>query len=558
MITNTKAKLAKHFWVALLICTVGTWVVWLSFRQGLTWDEPWLMDRGQALVLGQPLESFKLCSGFVLAPLVKLGGSWCAARALFLGVQLLCAGCLFLLMPRTWLSQRRWLALGLLWLEPTFRERILELRTDGLVLLLMLLATLAWSRLEARPWLRGWSISWCWGLGLLLSFKTALFWGAWLLAMLCLDRGWRRGRTWLTLLGHGMLTAALLALGLTLVGRWFQVEHIGAKVAQGTPTLSAALRENHGLISGVWKSYIGQIVLIGLPYWSLASLGLGLRLAGQRQEPGIWGALEATGWVALAMSAFYFGAFPYHYVCIIPGLLPSVLGGLAWLEQRLPSKRARLLQGTLAAAVLFSLLGAWPLLGAASLSEQTALTAFASTFVLPGRSYVDGVGILSPKPKAAPFATGILMQSGQAEGLWRRWEAEHAAVFIANGRTEMLFTPSNAAWVEAHVAAVHPQVGVVGVTANSSTGSLSRVWDVPWPDEFLFQGTAGWAWRLQGAPILHGQRVHLATGPISLSGSGPGSGAFLLVLTPGAGAWPNAPAIAPPFFLPFQRRFLDL
>jgi len=558
MITKPRAEIAKHLQVGVLAFAVLAWVVWLSFRQGLTWDESWLMVRAQDLVGGMPPDPFKPFAGFVLAPLVKLGGGWYSARAFFLGIQGLIAVGLFRLMPSAWSTRHRLLALALLWLEPTFRERVLELRTDGLVLLLMVLATLAWTQWSHRPGARALGAAGCWGLGLALSFKTALFWAAWLLAMLWADRGGRKLRTWVSLAASCALAAALVALGMVIFGWSYGIQHIGKAVANGTPGIALALKENHGWVSATWIRYFPQIVLLGLPFWGLAFLGLGLRLAGMRREPGAWGAWETAGWLALIASLFYFGAFPYHFVCIFPAVLPSVMGGLDWLKERLPSLRAKIGPAALVSAGLFSGLAAWPILAGAGIGDQLAILRYADSFLTPGRSFVDGVGMLDPAPHAAPFATGALQQSGGAEGLWRRWEAEHAAVFLGNGRTEMLLTRSNAAWMRANTTLVHPQIAVVGVSALSASGTVETVWKAPWADEFLFLGTPEWTWTLQGLPIQSGSRIHLPAGPVALAGKGPGTGMVSLFLAPKPGPPGTSPPIAKPFFLPFQRDFLDL
>lgn len=557
MITKTRAEVAKHFQIGGLACAILAWVVWLAFRQGLNWDEGWLMARAQDLLRGLPLDPFKPFSGFILAPLVHLGGGWYAARACFVGVQAAIAVALYVLMPQDWTFRRRLLALGLLWLEPTFRERVLELRTDGLVLLLMVVATLAWTRLAYRPLARGLGVAGCWGLGLLLSFKTGLFWGGWLLAMLGLGHAWRKPRSWVELGGSSALALALVALVLGIAGRSYGIAHLGLQASSRTPGLAQALKANNGWVSSTWLFYFRQTVLLGLPYWGLAFLGLGLRLAGKRQEPGPWGAWETAGWLFLAVTVFYFGAFPYHFVGIIPAVLPSVMGGLDWLRERMPRFRSRLGGAALALAALFSCLAARPILDGPGLAGQGAVLHYAAAFLTPGRGFVDGVGMLSPAPQAAPFATGALMQSGGAEGLWRRWEAEHAAVFIGNGRTEMLFTQGNAAWLAAHTLLVHPQIAVVGMTTRSATGSVHAVWNVPWADEYCLAGTPGWTWRVQGAPILSGSRVRLLAGPVTLTGNGPGEGMVSLLLAPVAGPLPSLPPVVQPFFLPFQRRLLE-
>ncbi|MEI7614778.1 MAG: hypothetical protein WCK63_17910, partial [Betaproteobacteria bacterium] len=165
---------------------------------------------------------------------------------------------------------------------------------------------------------------------------------------------------------------------------------------------------------------------------------------------------------------------------------------------------------------------------------------------------------LSPRPMASPFATGAFMQSGGAEGLWKRWEGEHAAVFVRNGRTEMLINKGNADWLGAHVTLIHPQIGVIGVSTESFTGALKTTWEVPWDDDFLFRGTPGWHWQVEGATPTESQPMHLKKGQLTLQGQGPGSGRLLLILAPAAGKLPAQPPLAQPFYLPFQRSLLGL
>ncbi len=548
----------KNPWSAILLIGFAAWIVYLSLTQGLTWDEPWLMGRSWDLLSGKPLDPFKPFSGLVLAPVVKLEGSWLFGRTLFITVQVCIGVVLFRLMPEKWSCGRRILGLVLLWMEPTFRERVLEMRTDGLVLLLMLLATLAWLRMMERPILRGIIISLCWALGILLSFKTILFWFVWLIGILWVNRGWHTPRTWLNIGGHAFLTTIMVVITVGLAGWVLHVVDFGAKIVQGTPSMSLALSENQGWISSTWKFYFQQVTMLGLPFWGLAFLGLFLRMARVRQEQGVWGIWEVVGWMALTSSAFYFGAFPYHFVCIIPGVLPSVMGGLKWLEEAFPSAQVPIMRGLIVGSALFSLLGALPVLRAPTIGAQVELMNYASAWVGPGRSYVDGVGMLSPAPHAAPFATGAFMQSGAADGMWRRWEAEHASVFVRNGRTEMLLNKGNAEWLGNHVTLIHPQVGVVGVSSKSIGGTLEMTWAVPWDDKYILKGIPGWQWRIGGEPIQDGQPFSLSKGKITLQGKGPGPGTILLVLAPSRGRIPTTPPMAQPFYIPFQRRLLDL
>lgn len=515
-----------------------------ALMQGLNWDEFWLM--GQARLLGARggTDAYKPMAGLLGLPYLGLDQPWMALRLQWVVIQGGIAGCLWALMPGEWGRTRKVGLLLLLWLEPTFRERVLEIRTDGVVLLMILLATGVW---HSRP-RAVWRVALPLAMALVLTPKSILWVVPWFpLAWILHPREGTSRR----LIQVGLATALLALLG------WLSaaaVTHRGLLelMAEGGRQSGEALRGRGAFFERPSWFYFFQLLRQGAFYYAL--LGVGLvrwvrRGAGELRATGPWGHLGALGLTLFALSPFYDGAFPYQYVGVVPLLLPLVADGCGVIFDRW-GRKAIPVVGLAAGAM--SLWAAGPLLGGPTLQGQVELLRFALGFVPQGGSYFDGVGGIAVK-HAGPFLTDKVVRRPENQDLVDRWKREHLGVVIVNGRVELSFFGANQRWLEGNFIMVHPNVLVLGTAATTSQGpSLDHAWMAPWAAEFEFHGAETWKWTVNGVPIQNEDRVHLPAGAVRIQGWGSGPATFAMFL-----AHPRAASIPDPikpYFLRFDRR----
>ncbi|MBK8726074.1 MAG: hypothetical protein IPL96_08435 [Holophagaceae bacterium] len=502
------------------------------------------MAQARALAAGRATDPFKPLAGLLALPLTLSRDPWLAGRLLFLGLQCGLGWAIWQILPRTW--DRGWKAAGLalLWLEPTFRERILEMRTDGVAALLVVLATLAWHAAGRRSARLG--VALAWGVALAVAPKTFLWGLPWGVLALLLPRAEAEPakRRWAdaawAALGAAVVFVLIWQAGALCTGRTL-VGLLAASRAQNAGALGVG-----GLFPPLATFYLGQVLLYGLPFYGLVLLGLTTRKGFAALSPASrhW---VCTGLAVWLVAPCYPGSFPYHFVGLIPPLLPLALLGLRRLAGWFGAK------GVVTAMAFSLVFAAWALAGVLEgpdRASQVRLLRYAEGFLSPGLGYVDGVGALS-KPQSAFFVTATALGSPDVARLRERWGTEQVSLFLLDGRAEQLMAEERLEWIKARCVQVHPNLVVLGTLAQGEL-QLNHTWEVPWSATFRFRGTPSWSWTLNGRAIKPGDDVLLAPGPLDLTGTGPGKGGAVVSLSPGPEAAP-APHGLRPFFLPFQR-----
>lgn len=512
-------------------------VAWSCFHQGLNWDEPWILGQARLLASRQPTEPFKPFAGLLALPFAWMDEPWVAMRLAALGLQVLLGWVIWRLLAEEVEASWRWLALAMLWLEPTFRERALELRTEIPSLIAIGVAILLWR----REWPRVPALYACvpLALGLALAPKAVLWLVSWFLLVAI-----KEGRT------KAFWKQASLALALTVAG--FVLLWSGVAIWTHRHPLElffASGQQNHSALSRgtlfppVARFYLLQTLWSGWPFYGLAVLGL---ILGRMRN---WSTrlqdLQSSSVLPWLLVPTYAGAFPYHFVGLIPPLLPAVVTGLRFIFRRFGAWGAILPIAALATAALVAAL---PVLSGPELKDQIAVLRLAKGYLEPGFGYVDGVGML-PVPQSAFFVTSLTADSEEASRLVKRWEDERVSLLILNGRTEQLLRGERLEWVSNRFIRVHPNLLVLGTLASGER-DVRVTWRPPWPSTFRFSGTTGWTWTLNGNPISSGQEIRLPPTEARITGTGPGRGQAVLALStsPSISAHPVVP-----FFLPFQR-----
>lgn len=512
-------------------------IAWGCFTQGLNWDEPWILGQARLLANRQPTEPFKPLAGLLALPFAWMDEPWMAMRLAALGLQAILGWVVWRLLAKDVDASWRWMALAMLWLEPTFRERALEFRTEIPSLITIGVAILLWR----REWPRVPALYAClpMAVGLGLAPKSVLWLASW-----CLLVAIRDGRSkafW----KQASLTIGLTAAGLLLlwsgVAWWTHRHPLQLLLASGQQNHLALSRGS--LFPTQARLYLLQTLWSGWPFYALAFLGL---ILGQMRR---WSSIKldligssALPWLTVPV---YAGAFPYHFVGLIPPLLPAVVKGLQTLLRKFGTWGIAL---PLAALATVALVAALPVFSGPELKDQIAVLRLARGYLQPGLGYVDGVGML-PVPQSAFFVTSLTADSDEASRLVARWEAERVSLFILNGRAEQLLIAERLEWVRHRFVQVHPNLLVLGTVATGE-GAIDWTWQPPWAASFRFAGTAGWTWTLNGRPITNGQEISLLPAQARITGSGPGRGQAALAL--------SAPRVdstqsTVPFFLPFQR-----
>ena len=534
---------ASHALGILLVIGLGTLALW----QGITWDEPWLRQRAFSLLRMQPLDRFKPLAGLVFLPAFLGGGGYLAGRILYLGYQVLLGWGLFKMAPAAWNREAKLGALVWLWLEPTFRERVLEIRTDTPILLILVACTLLWNRRRTVNGLL--AIVAMVVLGILISPKLLFFGLPWSIGAICSTPNGQRNEMF-RLMGKIMLGAFGCAALMVALLAWIQGQSVMGFCRGVILNSAGPLRGGNGIIPQVVRIYLPQVIWQGLPFWVTAVIGLFARIRGFGERDPVWLHWEILGWVGLGLTLFYPSAFPYHFICIIPGLLPSAYRGL----QKVAGYSRVVSRWSIALTILWGGMALYPLLKGPSRASQERIMNFAGKFLEGERGYVDGVGWLD-QPQSADFVTAGVIAAGAADGLWRRWEREHVGVMILNGRTNLLFNPANADWARTHFTLIHPEIAVAGVEVGPSELPMSAAWVPPVDGLYRFEATPEWEWQLGGSSLKAGKGTQLKSGEkVLLTGKGKGVGRCSFHLMPREWADEMPPPVNP-FFLPFQRPF---
>lgn len=511
-------------------------LLYMCFHQGLNWDEPWILDQARLLASRQPTEPFKPLAGLLALPFVHMDEPWVAMRFEALAWQAALGWIAWRMLPAELGRGWRWLTLALLWLEPTFREYALELRTEIPTLVAVGIAILIWRGAWPRLPKVFAAVPLAGALG--IAPKSVLWIASWLLVVIVTEG--RSRETWKRLAAIFTL-ASVLFLCLWAAAAFWTHRHLA-------DLLLASNRQNQQALSGTgWfppqaRYYLLQTLRLGWPYYSLAILGL---VAGRRRPVPAhvrdWMGAALLPWLLVPV---YAGAFPYHFVGLIPPLVPWVARGFQSLTRWFGSRGFAL---ALAASALAAVLAAVPVLSGPSLLNQCEVLRLARGYLQPGQGYVDGVGML-PTPQSAFFVTSLTADSPAAHQLTNRWEEERVSLFILDGRTEQLLREGRLAWARRYFVQVHPNLLVLG-TAATGEGELVHDWQLPWKALLRLSASKDWSWSLNGSQVKDGEDLELPPGDILLKGTGPGQGQAFLFLKPP----PKSAPAAIPFFLPFQR-----
>jgi len=527
----------RRWWWALAISFLALGIAWTCLHQGLNWDEPWILDQARRLANRQPTEPFKPLAGLLALPFVSMEEPWIAMRLVALGLQGLLGWVIWRLLAREFDPSWRWLALTMLWLEPTFRERALELRTEIPSLIAICIAILVWRR--EWPRIPDWCTCLPMALGLGLAPKAVLWLGSWFL--LAVLRDWKSKPFW----KQATLTMGYTIAGIILlwcgVAFWTHRQPFELFLASGQQN-QAALTSG-SLFPPQSRFYLLQTLSAGWPFYLLVVLGLSL---GRMRSWSIRSRdLLGSSVLPWLLVPVYAGAFPYHFAGLIPPLIPAVMKGLQALLRRFGTWGFTL---PIASYATVALIASLPVLSGPELQEQVSVLRLAKGYLQPGLGYVDGVGMLSA-PQSAFFVTSQTVGSMEASQLVNRWEKERVSLFILNGRAEQLLSSKRLEWVQHRFVQVHPNLLVLGSLATGE-GTLAMTWRPPWAATFRFTGTPSWTWTLNGQPIFNGQEVSLPATEAHISGSGQGRGQAVLALS-GSKTTFAEPVV--PFFLPFQR-----
>jgi len=466
-------------------------------------------------------------------------------RALFIGVQVALGWGLWVLMPDSWGARGKAMALVFLWAEPTFRERVLEVRTDAPMVVLILWATLAWGRFvdsgkKPAAWLACASL----GLASALTPKAMMWILPWILAAAFRRKPERTFRLPALLVACGVLMALAAAFG--FVSWWTHRTPIEIFRQAASDSRIAVGGE------GIWigadsRFYLAQSLIMGLPFWAMATWGLASWARGEAQVKGPWAHVQWTGLGAFSLSLFYSSGFPYHWMAITPFFLPAAVAGMRCLRARggfVP------VFGVGCLAALFLLAGVLPVLMGPWRSQQEAAWNCLRAYVGRDRAYVDGVNGLG-RPQAAPFVTTKVVISGGADHLSARWSEERLSGMLLDEQCSLLLTDENLAWVKQNLILITPQIAVLG---NTGSGHLKveKTWNCPWPERFVFHGDPSWSWLVGGGQVRDGEGFSVVQpGNIRIQGEGEGVGAYEITVAPNSN--PGTPAALDPFFLPFQR-----
>jgi hypothetical protein len=519
-------------------------VIILSLWQGVTWDEPWLYQRALRMREGFAPDPFKPLSGLLLLPLVILKGEYLGGRVLYLGVQVLLGCALWTLLPRAWPARNRALAVAFLWLEPTFRERVLEMRTDPISLALLLLVTYALATRTFRLQRPGvWLYAALLLLGLGLSPKLSMWLLPWIpAALLVVKPGPARAHMVRQL---GRLGAAAGVLTLLVLGGILALEP-GALRPIYTAT-TAPFAWGIGFLPRAVRIYAPLVFCKGWPFWLLAFLGLGgLPAAIRRRDPCEAPLLqwELAGWGALMVTLWYQGAYVYHFMAVAAGVWPSCLRSLRWIHARWGFRADASLGLIFVGAGCFALL---PVLEGPSLFEQRNFMECLRPYTRTGAPYADGVGWFRGD-QAMPYIINANMEN-PGEGLWRDWDERGLALLVLNTRSDAFMTLENVIWLNNNMFRIHPQVLIPGTTVHGGDGGTVR-WKVKVPGAYRFRSIHAKGVRVDGSRLAPGDQV-LALGPgahaIDLEG---GPEATLSFWLEPAGPF-QSPPVVDPFFLSF-------
>ena len=528
------------------VCLLGIALLVLlpGLTQGLNWDEFWLVAQGRALLARGDTDAYKPLAGALAVPFLGMESPWVGLRLGWLVFQGLLAVILWRMMPGRWSSQWRVLFIGLLWLEPTFRERVLEVRTDAPVLILLAFASMTWFESPSRPVRTGLAI----GLAMALTPRSLMWVLPWFLGAWLLDAGPGKARR----LGWTAGVAICFAGALWwMVASWTH-RSVADLLRDGARIGALAAHSGRSLFSPNSLYYLWQTLRMGLPFYALAGWGL-TRLVFPKDrsawgEAPAWAHLSIMGVAVFAMTPFYDGAFPYHFIGVIPCLLPLVATGLEDLMARAGRPAAF---GAAALALGFAFIAAAPLLKGPSLKDQMSFLAYMRNYLHPGLGYVDGIGGLK-QPQSAPFVTAKVAAFPENQDLGTRWDRERVSLFVLNGRSEQLFSPANITWVKPRMVQIHPNLLVLGTGVEvHGRRSYEGAWTVPWNAPFQFFGTPSWRWTVNGKIVQQGTRLELPEGKVVIQGQGEGNAAFGLVLAADGHQPPARPLY--PFFMPFQR-----
>lgn len=518
-------------------------VVALSLFQGLNWDEPWIYSQGWNWVHHGEIAAFKPLAGWIGIPMA-LGLGWLGMRLLFVLLQAGLGWAIWRLMPSGWPSKDKWLALGFLWLEPTFRERVLEIRTDTPMIILVLLGIHFAHRL-GRGFQGKLVPGLVFGLALGLTPKAIIWIIPWAVVASWPGEQWlARARASLGILA---LAGGVLFIAYFL-GAWWSHQSLMSFLGQALQDSGRASKGAGGWISPTMAFYLKQTVVLGLPFWICAIWG-GFRL--MKGRPGgheAWWQVGWTGLGAFILSLLYDGAFPYHWMSIIPFLLPFAWEGATDLIRR----SGKLREVVWGLGILFAVAASLPVLSGPLRPDQEARWKALKAYVGEDRGYIDGVGGLG-RPQEAPFATAKTASLGLPQGTLTQWKEHRLSAILLDGRSEMLLmAPPVQSWIQAHFIKVDPMIAVLG-GAGSGREEIDQIWDCPWPGTFRFRATQGWSWSLDGRSVKDGEMIRRDhPGPVHVLGKGPGNGQWIISLWPEQEPVPTEESLEP-FFLPFQR-----
>lgn len=397
-----------------------------------------------------------------------------------------------------------------------FNERVIEIRSDGVLVLLWVLAF----GLLARDTSRGTGLRACLLAGALAALAFAFnfksltvlpFLG--LAALLPV-----RGEPWemRAALRRAFALAVGVAAGLVL--------YLLYLVARGDLALFVETITRNLTVSGDARirmepwSYVFSSEIRNVPFYLLMPLGLGILLWSSRE-------LSRLQWLPpLLFSVVYFGLnptfFPYNFVDVGPFWALAAGAGFAWLLGRLPT-----FWGALAPLALL-LVALWRLssLLVPTIEDQLTINRFAMSVTSPQDRVYDTTGLILFRRGPYHWRLHSLMLYRYYDGafaMWRELEKQPWRLMLPSYRTDWL-TREDKLVLRNFYPFPHPNVGVLGWVFPPQ--ELLRAEDVRFPIllpgryRLLTERVPDGAFLLDGRPVRG--PVHLEAGEHRLKLSG--------------------------------------
>jgi|GEM_PF-5134260 len=344
-----------------------------------------------------------------------------------------------------------------------FNERVIEIRSDGALVLLWILAFGALARGVGHrgPRLAGGLTA----LAFAFNFKTVSVVPFLGLAALLPPVGetWRPRVAWCRVWGLALGGLAGLALYLLYLA-------LRGDLALFVETLSRNLNvSSNARIRMAPGLYLLQSLIRNVPFYALFVFGLGILARGKAHALGSRDITRLQWLPPLLFSAAYVWLnptfFPYNFVDVAPFWALAAGTGLTWMLVRLRPRWAMLLPLALLAIALPRLAGLWiPTLG-----DQIAVNRFAMAVTGPEDRVYDASGLILFRRGPYHWRLHSLMLPRYYDGeirLWKSLQEEPWRLMVPSYRTEWL-TLEDKAVVRSFFPVPHPRIGVLGYVVPS-------------------------------------------------------------------------------------------